>query len=238
MSIPSKVMSPNTKDLIAGDQDLGFLEGQARKILDNTLRKYAQSQKIIGISYSIIGIGYIMVFLLYLHHSYLPIFPPIYFLGIGLLFLIMGFLSLVAFNKNFMYMLNKGYANVRDWKKFLESKEGAAKSADPHGRLEVLMRMVASMDSWLYTEKNAVFTRAIVPVLVLQQFIMVFSYIPRSGLTNDIIFVISAALMLGVIVALLLIIFFIEYMYAQKQKYWRPRLMTYWARLDSYWGRL
>jgi hypothetical protein len=237
MSIPSKVMDPNTKDLIAGDQDLGFLEGQARKILDNTLRKFAQSQKIMGKSFLVIGIGWMLMGLLYLNHSYFPT-PPIYFFGFGLTYFILGVISLLSFNNNFTYTLNKRMRNVRDWKKFLDSKEGAAKSAEPQGRLEVLMRMVASMDSWLYAEKSAELSKAIIPLSVIVPILLLVNYIPRSGLMNDIIFVISVAIDLGAIVSSIFVLLYIEDKYVEKQNYWRPRLATYKARLDNYWRML
>lgn len=233
MYISSKVTGPKAKDLIAGDQDLGFFEEQVRQILDNTLQKHAQSQKIIGISYSILGIGYLMVYLINLHYSVFSMSPTL-FLGVGLLILIMGLFSLALRNTNFIYRLNKRYANIQDWKKFLDSTEGAAKCADPRGRLEVLTMMVASMDSWLYMEKNVVIGRATLPMHVLPQIGALLIFIPRSLVMNDILFVLTLAPMIGGVVYGLVVLVYLEYRHYQIQKYWRPRLMTYWARLDSY----
>ena len=244
MSETGEVMDPKTEDLIRGDQDIGFLEDQVKKILDRTLKKYVRNWSDWGIAYLVVGVvGVIWALLSYAIFSY-HLTPnsgisPMVILGIGFFFIVYSMIFFIFSNNNFKYIPLKKIRNIRDWKKFLDNKESAAKSADLRGRLEILMRMVASMGEWLQTEKTVekqtisilgsplIFVGIIV-VLIQASFSINSPLIPLTVITC--IFGYSIFVLTGS--------YYIEKKYKKILNYWEPRLITYWAMLDGYWRML
>jgi len=156
MSVPSKVMDPKTENLISGDQDLGFLEEQVKKIIDRTLKMYFRNMSNFGIAFLVTGVIWALLSIAIFSYHLTPNsgISPMFILGAGLFYIVYSMIFFIFSNNNFKYIPLKKIRNIRDWKKFLDNKESAAKSADPRGRLEMLMRMVASMGEWLHTEKT------------------------------------------------------------------------------------
>jgi membrane associated rhomboid family serine protease len=244
MSIPSKVMAPKTEDLISGDQDLGFLEGEVKKIMDRTLKMYVRNMSNFGIAYLVVGVvGVIWALLSYAIFSY-HLTPnsgisPMVILGIGLFFIVYSMIFFKISDINFKYIALKNIRNIRDWKKFLDNKESAAKSADPRGRLEMLMRMVASMGEWLHTEKTVEEqTISILGSPLIFVGIIVFIIQAPFSINSPLIPLTFITSIFGFSIFVLTGIYYIERKYKKILNYWVPRLMTYRARLDSYWRML
>jgi hypothetical protein len=234
MSETGKVMDPKTEDLISGDQDIGFLEGQVKKIMDNTLRIYIRNQTV-G---SIILIGMGIIFLLLLYAAPDNIKRIILLVG-GTILIVFGVIYHIVCNINFKYLPYKEIRNVRDWKKFLDSKEGTAISAEIQGRLEVLMRMVASMGGWLHAEKFVEeITIGILSITIFLPVSILFIIGLMFKLLYNVFLVIYAAGLFGYMAILFGGHHYVNKKYVEKQNYWGPRLMIYRARLDGYWGRL
>jgi hypothetical protein len=234
----SKVLEPNIKDLISADQDITFFEGQVKKILDNTLRIYKRNLTFVGILEIIFGFAWLLLYYIFFIIGFAPIISPIVFIIIGLSYFFSSLISLVFSGAIFNYIPSKEVRNVRDWKKFLESKEAISMGTESRGRLDILMRMVASMGGWLYAEKLVRGGTPSVMVMPIMTVFFLLSFFPWSNMMVNVLLVIFPTLFIGVFVGWITRYYIIHVRYREKQEYWGPRLMTYRVRLEGYWRSL
>lgn len=227
MTVVNVTNGPPLPQAAVGDTDLDFLEKQATKIIDRTLNLTIVFTLVATIAFSAVGIGFIVA-------GILDPFGRLVLWGLGGFMLVFGPVLLPFALPGSRFTIDHRIRNMWNWKKYLTSRSTAVLENEPRGKLECLMRMVASMEGWLETardaEVNAV-TRTLIGVTMGS---LVATNIPHASW----VFFINITILLTAMALALCGYAYIYMRHSKRLAFWRPRLGAFLYRLNGYWGSL
>ena len=202
------------------DPDLTFLEGQARKIVEENVKIYNM-----GCVMSIIWATILSIVLLIEYSGWFDL------VVCGIL---MGAIIIIAHPK-IKLLKNKNIQNIFEWNEHFKGRDTGTVKETANGRLENVMRILRSIEPWLrtlYTNELSIL------ILLVMAYWFILGRIPIHFASFGPWWLgLVMGLLLG-LVPLILLWSVAWYYHRRRLDFWRPRLETFGKRLDGYWERL